>query len=91
MRSPEMGGFPPESEKKEEGLTELEKIEWDELRNDPDVIKYYKQKDEEREDSSPLNHPDLQEKFEIIKMLEEKAGIEFIPEEEDKSEEERPE
>ncbi len=82
MSSSEMGGFTPESEKKEEGLTELEKIEWDELRNDPDVIKYYKHKDEEREDSSPLNHPDLQKKFGIIETLEEKAGIEFVPEEE---------
>ncbi|TSC95720.1 MAG: hypothetical protein Athens101410_369 [Parcubacteria group bacterium Athens1014_10] len=82
MRNQEMGGFTPESEKKE-GLTEKEKLEWDELRKDPDVIKYYKDKDKKGlEDSHPINHPDLQEKFGIIEMLERKAGVEFIPEEE---------
>lgn len=89
MGNLEKGGFTPESE--EEGLTEKEKLEWDELQNDPDVIKYYKHRDEERPDASPLNHPDLQEKFRTIKDLEEKAGVEFIPKEEAEGEEENSE
>ncbi len=88
MSSPEMGGFTPESEKKEEELTEEENLEWDELRNDPDVLEFYRQhiddkvlktfKEPSGEELSKIT-PDLQEKYQRIKDLEKKADVGFFP------------